>query len=228
MRFCQWSIAWALALPGCDRSPPRPEAPVPTEATFVLQLDRVRAGASDRIEVESSSIGDADLALLGDLAGTRHLKLKRADISDAGLAHLAGLTQLETLVLQGEPRVSDAGLAHLSGLSQLRTLNLGRSEVTDEGLAAIRDLTQLRLLRLGSSRITGAGLAHLREMKELRNLILQNAPLTDAAVPHLLALPKLESLYVEGTDITSAGAGELLRAFPKLHLHPHDLGSPSE
>jgi hypothetical protein len=44
-------------------------------------------------------------------------------VTDAGLAHLARLTSLQTLVLS-ETQVTDAGLAHLAGLKSLQSLNL--------------------------------------------------------------------------------------------------------
>ena len=46
-----------------------------------------------------------------------------AKISDAGLKHLNGLTQLQDLNLMGT-KVSDAGLEHLKGLTQLQSLCL--------------------------------------------------------------------------------------------------------
>ena len=52
-------------------------------------------------------------------------------VTDAGLRHLTGLSELRRLDL-GDTAVADAGLRHLTGLSELRRLDLSRTEVTAE------------------------------------------------------------------------------------------------
>jgi len=54
-------------------------------------------------------------------------------ISDAGLVHLKGLTNLEDLGIQNT-LVTDAGLEHLKGLSRLKTIFLQGSRVTQAGV----------------------------------------------------------------------------------------------
>src|SRR5689334_3901312 len=49
-------------------------------------------------------------------------------ITDAGLAHLRGLADLQELFLQGT-HVTDAGLVHLRGLTKLRVLILDYTQV---------------------------------------------------------------------------------------------------
>ena len=60
-------------------------------------------------------------------------------MTDAGLEHLKGLTQLHSLDLGGT-KVTDAGLEHLKGLAQLESLELRGTKVTD---AAAKVLTKL-------------------------------------------------------------------------------------
>jgi hypothetical protein len=57
-------------------------------------------------------------------------------MTDAGLTHLAGLTQLTSLYLQST-QVTDAGLTHLAGLTQLNSLYLNGTQVTDAGVKRI-------------------------------------------------------------------------------------------
>ena len=57
--------------------------------------------------------------------------------SDAELAHIGQLTQLEQLNLRESAAVTDAGLAHVKGLTRLRILYLRGTQVTDAGLAHI-------------------------------------------------------------------------------------------
>ena len=62
---------------------------------------------------------------------------RNAELSDAGLQHLEGLTQLRGLSL-GDTEVSDAGLEHLKGLAQLQSLNLSSTKVSDAWLESWR------------------------------------------------------------------------------------------
>jgi hypothetical protein len=66
------------------------------------------------------------------------LILDGTQVSDTGLAHLKGLTNLGSLSLSGT-QVSDAGLPHLTGLVRLSVLWLKDTHVRDAG---IRELKQ--------------------------------------------------------------------------------------
>ena len=50
----------------------------------------------------------------------RTLDLAGKTITDAGIAHLKGLTQLESLNLADCNGITDAGIAQLKGLTQLQ------------------------------------------------------------------------------------------------------------
>jgi hypothetical protein len=63
------------------------------------------------------------------LSGTR--------VTDAGLEHLRGLTELILLNLMNT-QVTDAGLEHIKGLKNLQTLNLTGTKVTDEGVKNLK------------------------------------------------------------------------------------------
>ncbi|MGE0605883.1 MAG: hypothetical protein AB7O62_02065 [Pirellulales bacterium] len=192
-------LALVLLVGGCQKmAPPALPAAVSGRPALEEQIAAVRSGGSTKIKIEGAIITDDDLQLLADLA------------------------PLESLVLQVPTEISDAGLAHLAGLMNLKTLNLKNSTVTDEGLAALAGLPRLELLRLGSSQVRGPGLRHIAELAELRHLILQKAPLADAGLAHLHGLGKLESLYVEETETTPEGLRALQKALPNLsHVHPH-------
>ena len=88
-------------------------------------------------------------------------------VTDVGLAHLAGLAALERLYLHGTP-ITDRGLAHLTGLPSLQRLDLYRTEVTAAGLVHLQKMPALRRLGLSEyassdRRFTDADIANLRE-----------------------------------------------------------------
>jgi hypothetical protein len=88
-------------------------------------LTRLLAGTSTPADRELVSRWQSGLFLTG------------LPVTDAGLEHLKGLTQLQTLLLDNTA-VTDAGLEHLKGLTQLKSLHLGGTKVTDAGVNELR------------------------------------------------------------------------------------------
>ena len=100
------------------------------------------------------------------------MSIRYGKITGAGLAHLAGLPNLETLEVS-DSNVDDAGLARLSGVTKLKALKLRATEITDAGLTHLSGLKALETLDLSHTRIAGPGLVHLRGLTALKALDLQ-------------------------------------------------------
>jgi hypothetical protein len=92
--------------------------------------------------------------------------LSGTQVSDSGLVHLQGLTQLKVLRLN-DTQVSNAGLTHFQGLMQLIALSLDNTQISDAGLAHLRGLTQLHVLGLANTQVNDAGLVHLQGLTQL-------------------------------------------------------------
>jgi Leucine-rich repeat (LRR) protein len=65
-------------------------------------------------------------------------------------------------VLRGN-QVTNAALAHIEGLAQLQRLNLRDSNVTNAGLEHLKGLTKLKTLTLGITKVTDAGIGDLEK-----------------------------------------------------------------
>jgi hypothetical protein len=102
--------------------------------------------------------------LLGDdfCASIRFANLANTQITDAGLVHLQGLSQLQGLDLSGT-KVTDAGLAHLQGLRKLEVLLLINTQVTDAGLMHLQGLSRLQEVDLRHTQVTDRGVKSLQE-----------------------------------------------------------------
>ena len=110
----------------------------------------------------ADKITDAEVALLAPLAQQVYsLNLAGTKVTDAGLAPVAGLTNLRRLHLE-KTGVTDAGLVHLKGLANLEYLNLYNTQVTDAGLANLEGLKNLKNVYLWQSKATDAGVAKLQ------------------------------------------------------------------
>ncbi|MCH8922033.1 MAG: hypothetical protein IIA67_02655 [Planctomycetes bacterium] len=105
----------------------------------------------------------------------------------------------------GTRNVTDAGLAHLNELKNLEELNLNDTQVTDAVLEHVKGLTNLRELYLAHTNVTDAGLDHLSGLKTLERLDLSHTKITDAGLEHLKGLRRLSHLDLRGTDVTDEG-----------------------
>ena len=111
--------------------------------------------------------------------------------SNEQLVYVKGLAKLETLDLQNCRQITDAGLLHLKGLTNLTSLVLAGTRVTDTGMVHLKGLANLETLLLDNTKITNAGLVHLKGLAKLQTLNLRHTKVTDAGVAKLKqALPK--------------------------------------
>jgi hypothetical protein len=93
-----------------------------------------RSDAPNHFTLNDLSLTDVDLKLFDTAPTTRGLFLFNNQITDQGLAHLSGLTRLETLDLRRNTSITDAGLVHLAGLKNLKNLYLIHTGVTPAGV----------------------------------------------------------------------------------------------
>src|SRR5262249_20523890 len=133
----------------------------------------------------------------------KSLSLSYSDITDGGLRHLAGLTNLQNLELRWSSFRGD-GLAHLSSLRKLwrfdltrsrvatgfhplfegslRVLQLADTRVDDAALVGIGRLSKLTALELDGTRITSSGLAHLVQLKDMTHLSAARTVVDDSGI----------------------------------------------
>jgi Leucine-rich repeat (LRR) protein len=146
------------------------------------------------------------------------LDLNGSPVTDELLAHLKHFPRLRRLGLPGAVFVTDRGLQHLEGLTELTSLNLNGTAVGDAGLAHLRGLTRLTWLDLTDTQVTDAGLEHVGKLTKLKTLLLLNAKVTDEGLRHLKGLTELEFLALGRPQATKAGLDDLLQALPKLYI----------
>ncbi len=150
-------------------------------------------------------LSDANLALVGRFPRLEELHYSsfRSTVTDAGLAHLDGITKLKELNLAGRrfidagfenasTGITDAGLVHLKGMARLEKLDLSGTRITDAGLLYLGGMTRLQELDLSYTRVNGTGMVHLK------------------------GLTSLQSLNLRGTKVDDFGAQEVRRALPKV------------
>ena len=157
--FCICLVV-SLAMAGCVKTVST-APPTEREATLAEQIQGVRDGRSEVLRLDETIVHDADLQPLADVAmKVRRINFSHTDISDAGLAQIGQLENLEQLRL-ASPKVTDAGMEQVARLTKLRFLHLLNAPVGDAGLDKLHGLTQLESLYLDHTNVTDEGLARL-------------------------------------------------------------------
>jgi Leucine Rich repeat len=172
----------------------------------------VRLGGGGRASIGDASPDAIDEAFapIGHLSRLKHLTVINMPVNDAGLAHLKGLSNLESLMLRGRNEVTDAGVAYLARMNSLKGLYLENSKISDEGLASVSKLTGLETLNLARTQIGDAGLARLDGLTRLENLGLDGTKVTDAGLVRLLrGRTRFKGLYLSDTQIGDDGLAPL-------------------
>jgi hypothetical protein len=148
---------------------------------------------------------DADLA---HLEGVRELNMAGcAGVTGGGLARLAG--SLRVLDASQCTGLTDAAFAHLGGLEALDMSGCDQPAVTDAAIAHLRGIQRLSLARCAQRTITGAALAHLRGVRVL-NLSLcpqfGDAHLAHLARVHTLVLEFCSQRHLTGAAFAHLGS----------------------
>jgi hypothetical protein len=139
-------------------------------------------------------------------------------ITDDLLSRIADLDHVTTLVIGGSRQLTDAGLAHLARMPQLEVLHLSEypgGRLSDRGLEVLRHLPNLRTFEMTWQRgMTDAGVANLRFCERLEHVDLMGSCTGDGAIEALQGKPALR-YFSSGTKVTDAGL-RFLHNFPRL------------
>ena len=170
--------------------------------------------------------------------------LHRCPVTNADLALVAGLTELQTINLRGAscvgPGITDAGLTHLANLEHLRVLELSVNPgITAQGMKSLSNLKRLEYLNLCNTHVTNDGLAHLQGLSRLKKLCLPcpvgprsvlrwprpgGGGCTQEGLPALWGLPieELSGLFLYEDGFQYLRGLNHLRRFPVDFGQPHD------
>jgi len=130
--------------------------------------------------------------------------------SNDQLKVIAGMKELERLQfsLHFLPyfNVTDAGLATFAGLTNLKELRCAQCRVSKRGLDPF---VNLESLDMSYSQFSNDAMASLEGMHNLRRLYLRDDSITDDALKHIAGLTKLEELDLYGVKLSDAGIAHL-------------------
>lgn len=164
----------------------------PTAAAIAAAAPPVNARDEKVIALEKE-VGSPILQVAQNDAGLTFNVINVADkFDDATFAKFAPIADRFSDLNLGRSKLTDAGLASLAGMKNLQRLRLENTGITDAGLDAISGLPKLEYLNLYGTKITDAGLAKLEKLANLKSLYVWQTGVTKPAAEALHAkLPKL-------------------------------------
>ena len=165
-----------------------------------LYADRSSGYNGPANQVPPSGVTDDGLRHLAGLTNLRVLALPERGITDAGLVHLKDLDNLQELWLDFLP-LTDESTTHLRDLTGLKVLRFYQASITDKGMQNFRDMLELEDLQLGESLITDRSMSLIGNMKKLKTLDLRTK-ITDEGTVHLAGLSELTWLALSGSAVT--------------------------
>lgn len=165
------------------------------------------------LDLRSADLTDADLARLRELPNLQHLSLYGNPITDAGLVQLASLTKLETVILRGT-QVTGVGLQHLP-TQNLTALHLCSSAITAEDLAHTPVMPKLEKLKLNFMGFEDGVIEQLHVYPALKHIELDQAKISDQGLARLLELnPGLERVEIRNTPVSAEAIAALQEIYP--------------
>lgn len=163
------------------------------------------AGRIIGVNLASSWVTDADLALIAALPGVEEIDLSQTKISDIGLEHLKGLSSVRELSLHYAEFVTDSGIAHITSWKNLQRLTLRGTKVTSRVFGHIALLTSLKQLDIADTEVTDSGFEELAELNKLETLAIGGNRILGPALDLLRLVPSLRHLDVSGIQRVDSG-----------------------
>jgi hypothetical protein len=193
------------------------------QSLTLVDLAIPNAGPHDHRE---SDPYDADFFRhLGEIDTLESVNIIATKASDDWIAPLGKLTGLKSLKFTNNGKLTDAGLAHLAGLKNLEAFSFVGTGITGRAYSGFEGWDKLIKCSHRGSSIDDEGLKQLCDhLPHLESLSLAHAKFTDEGAPHLAKLTHLKGLELG----TSNASSESLRALTGLSLESLQLGEGFE
>lgn len=158
-------------------------------------VDLAVPGAGPHDHREGDPYDAAFFEHLGYITTLESLNIISTKFNDEWMPHVAKLKQLKTLRFTNNGKLTDAGMAQLAGLKDLENFSFVGTQITGKAYAEFHGFTKLIKVSHRGSRIDDVGLKELCDhLPNLESISLAHAKFTDAGAPNLAKLTKLKGL----------------------------------
>jgi hypothetical protein len=191
----------------------------------VKLLDLAVPGAGPHDHRKDDPYDAAFFEHVGHLTTLESLNIISTKFNDDWMAPIGKLTNLKTLRFTNNGKLTDAGMAQLAGLKNLETFSFVGTQMTGKAYAQFEGFTKVTRVSHRGSSIDDEGLRQLCDhLPNLESISLAHAKFTDAGAPHLAKLTKLKGLELG----TSKATPQALKSITKLPLESLQLGEGFE
>ena len=191
----------------------------------VKLLDLAVPGAGPHDHRKDDPYDAAFFEHVGHLSTLESLNIISTKFNDDWMPPLAKLTNLKVLRFTNNGKLTDAGMAHLAGLTKLENFSFVGTQMTGKSYARFDGFMKLTRVSHRGSLIDDEGLRQLCDhLPNLESLSLAHAKFTDVGAPHLAKLTKLKGLEVGASKATP----QALKHIAKLPLEYLQLGEGFE
>ena len=191
--------------------------------------------ACSRLEylmLSGTNFTDFGMAYIKDIPRLKILHAGHLNhLTDRGMENISTAAQVERMSFHWADGITEAGLAHLARLSNLKMLDVSHAQLTDTGTVHLAKLKGIENLEIDGKNLTDIGLTRLAQLTSLRKLSAgrpffvdpnkDKNYYTDAGVGRLAAnCPRLEELAVGSIGMTDASMKAIagLRHLRNLNL----------
>jgi hypothetical protein len=181
------------------------------------RIDPVLADLPKLVDLnyESANLPPTGLPSLRQLPELSSIRIE-GNVSDEGLASLAGARKLRSVQVHASAGLTPRGLRNLARLPKVVLLQVSlpdpvlEAPAADEVLLELATAPAVEQLHVWNIRPSDAGVANLRDMAGLRSLVLSHCNrLTPTGLDRLAQLPALQHAYLFRAELTD----ETLAAF---------------
>jgi hypothetical protein len=158
---------------------------------------------------------------LGNVSDLESLTILNTTATNDDLVEVAKLTNLKSLNIVNQAKMNDEGLAHLAGLKQLERFGFIGTSMMGHVFKDFNGWTHLKSCSFRGSKIDDEGLKLICEkFPQLESLVLAHADFSDAASVHLAELKGLKNFEIGTHKATT----ECLRNIVTLPIEYLQLG----
>jgi len=165
-----------------------------------------------RVNLDSTSITDKSVAILGRFKSMNDMRLSKVDISGDNFELLTGLP-LGVININGS-NLKEGNLSRIKSLPDtLTNLNVSRTGVGPRDTAFLGKCKKLTSLNIGGNKkITDACMKDLVGLKMLDNLYVDDTQVTEKSLPLFAQMPRLRKLIVRNRTFWKVAPGKSPRA----------------
>ncbi len=125
----------------------------------IAYLANIRSLTHLALGLSATPLTDVAMEHIGKIHSLEFLDLQHSMVTDSGMAHLAGLTNMEQLWIQGasglEGRsITDESVNVFMGMKRLQRLTAFETQLTDAGIRRIAALPNLRRMEISSGAVS--------------------------------------------------------------------------